>query len=407
MSKNASPRPGTNRRARPPNAPDTVRGILLQATRFLYYLLESGANDIVSLELFEDVGVEHPDGSKTAEQDKSYRSANPLADRSIALWKTLHNWVNAADSGMLAPDHTKFVIYAPKATMGPLARSFNDAHSSSAAQNALRHAQNLLLDSVHSRAKDTLFPHVDAVLSADRPLVVTIVERFTADTREQAQDTLRSLLRQKLIGEDALEEVLTWCEGWVKQAVERFVSLGQPARVAQRDFHHALLNYVRHHDRDNILRSVAGKASREDVEAELKLRDYVRQLRIIDLTDVDFLAAVNDFLGASADRTNWSAKGLISEAALESFAEELRMTWRNRQIRTQASFPQANDVSLGQMLFSDCMEHAARVEGLETPAAFVRGSWHALADDLTIGWHPDYKRLLAALETATDGAEEK
>ncbi len=62
--------------------PGTVRGILLQVTRFLFYLLRVETTDVVSLELFEDVGVEFADGRKIAEQDKSIRSANPLADRS-------------------------------------------------------------------------------------------------------------------------------------------------------------------------------------------------------------------------------------------------------------------------------------------------------------------------------------
>ena len=103
--------PKTAKMARPTSAPGTVRGILLQVTRFLYYLLTVGQNDVVSLELFEDVGVEQQGGSRIAEQDKSYLSANPLADRSIEFWKTFRNWVDAAAAGELAPDQTSFVLY--------------------------------------------------------------------------------------------------------------------------------------------------------------------------------------------------------------------------------------------------------------------------------------------------------
>ena len=60
----------------------------------------------------------------------------------------------------------------------------------------------------------------------------------------------------------------------------------------------------------------------------------------------------------------------------------------------------------GQITYTDCMEHDARVDGLETPRQFIRGSWHALADDLTIGWHPDYKAALAALESTADPTTE-
>ena len=42
------------------------------------------------------------------------------------------------------------------------------------------------------------------------------------------------------------------------------------------------------------------------------------------------------------------------------------------------------------MLYYDCMDHGAKLEGLETPAHFTRGSFHALAEDRLIGWHPSY-----------------
>jgi len=76
------------------SVPGSYRGFSLQATRFLYYLLSAKPDDIVSLEYFGDVGVEQSDGAKLSEEDKSYLSGNPLADRSVAFWKTLRNWLD-------------------------------------------------------------------------------------------------------------------------------------------------------------------------------------------------------------------------------------------------------------------------------------------------------------------------
>ncbi len=379
-------------------SPGTVRGILLQTTRFLYYLLRARPGDVVSLELFEDVGVEHRDGTKLAEQDKSFVSANPLADRSVALWKTLHNWVDAVSSEVLAPDHTRFVLYAPLAVMGEFCRRLHGANTRSEAEGAVEHLRASLLGSGGWAVGSTIKPHVEAVLDADHGLLVAVVVRLTVDTREHSEGTLRSFLQEKLVGDDALDEVLTWSHGWVKQAIEASVNYGQPARVAHRDFHQALLNYVRLHDRDTILRSVAGGATEKEIAAELAVRCYVRQLQIIDLDEVDILSAVNDFLSASIDRTTWSARGLISEAALEILERELTLMWRNKQIRTRAGHADKDPVDQGRLLFADCMEQQTRLDGLETPQAFVRGSWHALADDLTVGWHPGYETLLAVLK---------
>ncbi len=85
------------------SVPDSYRGFSLQATRFLFYLLKAKQDDIISLEYFEDVGVEELDGTILAEQDKSYLSSNPLSDRSVVFWKTFRNWVDAADTGYTGP----------------------------------------------------------------------------------------------------------------------------------------------------------------------------------------------------------------------------------------------------------------------------------------------------------------
>ena len=275
--------PKTAKTTRPTSAPGTVRGILLQVTRFLYYLLTVGQNDVVSLELFEDVGVEQQGGSRIAEQDKSYLSANPLADRSIEFWKTFRNWVDAAAAGELAPNQTWFVLYAPRAPMGQIVKAFHDATTDHAAKHALEKAQQVLSGDNGLEIGAAARKHVEAVVCADSKLVVGIIKRFTVDGDQHPADALRPLLHDKLVGEDSFDDVVTWAQGWVKQTIDRFVEQGQAARVVKQDFHQALLNYVRLHDRTNILRSVAGTATDREVATELVERDYVSQLQIIDL----------------------------------------------------------------------------------------------------------------------------
>lgn len=387
--------------------PDSYRGFSVQATRFLYHLLKAEQNDVVSLEHFEDVGVEKSDGTKLAEQDKSYLSSNPLADRSVVFWKTLRNWVEAALVGTLPAEKSFFVAYAPNARMRDIVTAFHEANTIEQAKKALGKARDKLEGDEGWDICDAAQKHVDAVFNADVDLVAKILTRFTVDAaNEPLESALKLLLYEKLVGEDSFDLVITWAHGWVKRRVDRFVERGQPARILKKEFHEALLNYVRTHDRLNILRSVAGTPANEAVTLELAVRDYVKQLRIIDLDDIDVLEAVNDCLSASIDRTTWSDQGMISEESLNTLERELTTTWRNKRRRTRVGFADKDDRDQGQITYTDCMEHEARIDGLETPRQFIRGSWHALADDLTIGWHPDYRAALAALETTAETTTE-
>ncbi len=404
--KNSSAKPP--KKTRTTSVPGTVRGFSLQATRFLYYLLKAEQDDIVSLEYFEDVGVERADGTKLAEQDKSYLSSNPLTDRSVVFWKTLRNWVDAAEAGVLPPAESYFVVYAPNANMGEIVQAFHNAETIEKAEKALRKARGILKNGDGWEISDAAKEHVDVVLGADVRVVGRIIKRFIVDaTDESPEDALKPLLLGKLVGEDSFDLVITWAHGWVKRQIDRFVKHGQPARIVQKTFHKALLEFVRNHDRADILRSVAGTPTDEEVATELAARDYVNQLRIIDLDDVDVLEAVNDFLSASVDRTTWSDQGMISEASISTLEKDLETTWRNKRRRTKLGHGDKDPKDQGQLTYTDCMEHNARMDGLETPRPFIRGSWHALADDLTIGWHPEYVNALAALESTTEEVTEE
>jgi len=54
-----------------PHVPNQYGGFSLQETRLTALLLEAAPGSILSLEVFEDVGVDLPDGRRIAEQSKS------------------------------------------------------------------------------------------------------------------------------------------------------------------------------------------------------------------------------------------------------------------------------------------------------------------------------------------------
>ena len=155
-----------------------------------------------------------------------------------------------------------------------------------------------------------------------------------------------------------------------------------------------MLNYVQKHDRLDILRSVAGTPSDQEVKSEMELRIYVRQAKIVCLDETDVLAAINDFLKASIDRTAWADEGHISRAGLERFSEDLSRTWKHKKEKVFLGFSEKDDITKGRLLYHDCMDHTAKLDGLETPSHVTRGSLHALADDRLIGWHPSYSSEL-------------
>lgn len=347
--------------------------------------------------MFEDVSSHRSDGTVAAEQTKSYRSSNPLTDRAVELWKSLRNWTDAVSNGTLNPACTVFVLLAPNAKPGELAQLLTSADNSESIAAVIDKITTFSREAGSAEWLD----HAKVVAATDRTLLGAIIENFAVDAPVGSPaKTLPPLLKAKLISADVVDDVLNWAHGWIKTAIDALLEAGQPAKVSYTEFHGAMLEFVKLHDRLVVLRSYAGTPNVADVNDHLAFRCYVRQLRIIELDHIDVLEAVNDYLRSSVDRTEWARRGFVTESSLDEFERELEITWRNKKRRVMLGESAASPQQQGQLLYADCMDHTLALDGLPTPPAFLRGSMHSIADDCKMGWHPEYAKLLAALPSS-------
>lgn len=112
------------------HVPDKMYAYLIQAHHMLYELLKCKKGDFVSVEVFEDVGVEDADGSRKAIQIKSALSdRNPVSNKSVDLWKTMYNWLLAVESGELSIASVKFCIFINVNKTGTIVSKFADANT--------------------------------------------------------------------------------------------------------------------------------------------------------------------------------------------------------------------------------------------------------------------------------------
>lgn len=108
------------------NAGGSIAGIIYQIYYYLYRLLTIGVGEVVSLEKFEDVGVEMGE-SKTYYQLKhtsktTETKVERMSNRDTGLWKTLSMWVDKIKEGRSEEeqkawiDESDFVLLSNKAT---------------------------------------------------------------------------------------------------------------------------------------------------------------------------------------------------------------------------------------------------------------------------------------------------
>lgn len=336
-----------------------------------------------------------------AEQSKSGLAHNPVADRSVDLWKTFFNWVEAIRLGALTTE-TKFILYVAQPYSGTIVARINNIERPKDAQSVIADLRDEFWGPQPKRAKKVSLPdniamYVNGVLEASDDMLSRLFAGFELVTGSGSPaDDLSPLLKQKAIGDAAVEEVLKSILGWTKRRVEQLIEAGKPPIITWDEFNTQLIAAARKFDRSELLTPTPVEITESEVEKELQGRQYIQQLRWIDCADGELVRAVNDYLRASVDRTTWSERGDVLESSFGDFADRLERHWEIQRRLAEIELSGRPETYIGQAVLNHCLMASVRLQGLEVPSYFVPGSYHALADTFTVGWHPRFGDLQKA-----------
>jgi hypothetical protein len=395
---------GTARPRRKTEVPGQALGIGLQYTRLVQLLLQALPGSACSLEYLDDVAQEDAQGVKLG-QSKSALTANPVADRAKSLWKTLSNWVTLAEDGGCDPDRTVFEMYVSRPVSGTLVEAFSAATTLDAAHDAILMARTTLWGEVpeyprRSNVAAQIAPYVSKVFGADQALVARIIKNFTLTCGSGSpQADVEAILKTHPISQSRIRDIADHMSGVVKNRVDEFLELGKPAVITSDEFHTWYTAYVQRVDRDTVLRSHAKRPSEKEAEGHLP-RVFVQQLDLIGLPFEDKLEAVGDYLMAAADRTAWAASGDVDPTSFDELDVNLKRGWKNKRIACKVAHGDKALDAQGLALYADCMDVTVAVQQKETPDHFIPGCLHRLADDLSIGWHPEFAAQLKPKKAA-------
>jgi hypothetical protein len=376
-------------------------GYSLQVQRALARLLTTEPCSFVSLEVFEDVGVILPGGEQLAEQGKSFHTSNPVSDHAVNLWKTLSNWIDNLESGLVDGEKTQFVIYTFQPFHGEIVDNFSSARSLNESIMALGEAKRKLwgdgLDyPLKNGVSESIRPYVNRVLGADQKLIAKIIMNFSLESGSgKTTDDLKELIKKKFVPDEVVDEVLLHCLGWVKEKYDTLIEQGQPAILSEEEFRRNSTAFLRLIDRRTVLYSLAKRPEQNEIDSALKeFKIYIQQLDLVDCDDDEKIRAVIDFMKAESDRTTWSVNGTVDEESFDDYEEGLVSTWEYTQKKVSIELGNRSDIDRGKATYYHCSLYRAKLEGIDLPEHFTRGSFHALADVERLGWHPNYLSLL-------------
>lgn len=390
---------GSSRTKRKTEVPGQALGYSLQFTRLTHLLLQAPEGSFCSLELLDDVAQEDSSGAVKLVQSKSALTANPAADRAKSLWKTLANWVELVATPGLEVDKTIFELYVSRPVEGMIVESFASATTQQSAQAAIAQARTLLWGSppkfdLKAEVAAEISSYVEKVFTADQSLLERLICNFQLTLGSSSPQTdLEALVRSHPVSPSKVNDITNYLCGVVKRHVDLLLEAGKPAVIARNDFHGWYTSYVQKIDRQTVLSSRALALS-EEVSRGYFPDNFIRQLDIIGLSFEEMLGAASDYFMASFDRTDWAARGEVDETSFDDLDDVLKRAWKNKQRTCGLNHGNRSEQHQGQALYFDCMQFTAPVQAMSPPGHFIPGCFHMLANDLVVGWHPNYEAQL-------------
>jgi hypothetical protein len=374
------------------SAAGSYLGFALQPVRAFHHLLTSPKGSSVSLEFQDDVAVHYPDGAILLEQTKSALKQNPISDWAPDLWNTFNNWLLMLQAQAIKAETTQYRLYVTPPKAGAFVQALSAAGDDAATKTIVATIRAKL---AKLKAEPACLEKLQPFLDAAEEQRAAIVTRFALEpSSEDPLEAIRDVLRPS-VAEDHVDILIKSGIGQAKQAYDRLIQRGQTPILNVDGFRQEFHAFIRQNNMPGLLTSLAETPSAALVADIASTRPiFIRQLELVEATDDDRLRAVSDYLRTSADKADWADRGLIFAGSLDTWDDDL--VRRHGMVRGDIGDLHGDKPAAvqGRLVYRQCAQHQAPLEGRVVPGHFVHGSFNDLADRRRVGWHSDFEALL-------------
>jgi len=346
----------------------------------------------ISIEKFDDIAFEKNGDPVALIQTKHHiNGIGNLTDASVDLWKTLGIWAGLATKDPETPFRARLMLLTTGEAPTGSAASFLRARYR---DEDKAHAQLLSAASTSTSAtnKYSYKAFRDLPETTRKSLLKTItvldVSANILDVREDICDQLRFAVPREKV--DILVERL---EGWWFTMVIRAMS-GPEAAIPLTAIENKIDELRESFKRDALPIDFADKTPPAAVVAALDKRPFVHQLRLISIGDRRVEFAIRDYYRASEQRSKWAREDLLIDGELEVYERHLVEAWEPRfegmKDELESGCPPTAKIDAGQKLYTWVETEADFPLRTVKERFLCHGSFHILANQCKVGWHPDY-----------------
>ncbi|RXG35021.1 ABC-three component system protein [Methanohalophilus sp. WG1-DM] len=366
--------------------------------------LPAGADFLVSVEALDDIQFETLERKpKDLLQTKHhFNKKAKLGDASPDLWKSIRIWFEAHNSGEIDIGTSLYLITTSQASnesaayyLGGINRDVNlaldilDETAHNSKNKANKEAYRIFLDTSPEER-----------LNIVNDIVVLDCSPHINDIDSELSKAAFHAVERKY-----MESFLERLEGWWYHRVlnqlcsEKGCILGDELEGKMSELREQFKRDALPID-DEVLSIKVDENSMEDCDESI----FVKQLELTKASKKRILAAVRDYYRAFEQRSRWLSEDLILVGELSKYEnkliEEWELVFEGMRDKCGVSITEQYKESLARDILRWVEQESPNkihIRSQVTEEFLARGSLHMLADNLKVGWHPDFYEHLSYL----------
>jgi hypothetical protein len=385
------------------DASASALGYLYQSELALLELVRRSKDEptlALSIEMLDDVAFESAGSATELLQAKHHlQTRGSLSNASSDLWKTLTAWIDALESGAVDLDATRFNVATTGSASPGSAASLLRADDARNPEGALEILERTARTSTNADQQaayqrflrlndDIRLALIESVTVLDgTPTIPNIPSALELELRFASEARFRRPVVERLLG---------W---WHRRVI---------AHLLTRDLIYAEeieqeIDALRDQFKSDNLPIDIGRDDVLAVDLSAEDRAFVWQLQLIAATLPTIELAIRDYKRAFLQRSRWISDQLVTDSDLHAYEERLIDEWEH-QFAYFEDIEQAEDAmrEAGLTLYHELQDRDLWIRPRCQERFVSRGSYHELADQMKVGWHPDFVARLRSLLAPAD-----
>lgn len=389
------------------SAADSALGYLYQVRCALLWSLQRLPTEPVfeaSIETLDDVTFETAGAPRELLQTKLHknRGAN-LTDASPDLWKTLRIWIAALDAGQITSETVLYLVTTENASPGTIAGNLKATGRDT--EVALQRLEQTAQTSTNQTNTAAYQAYLNKAPEERKKLIERI---FIVDSAPDIAD-IDQLLKAEVfhaISREHQDAFLEYLEGWwFRRAVTQLQNIDNGDRISSEELEAQMAELRDQFRRESL--PIADDLLNYELDDETASSHgdfpFVQQIKLATSHSKRIASAIQDYYRAFEQRSRWQRQDLLYIGDLKSYEKRLTEEWElifaavEDRIETGATVAEKKAAAKEVLSWAESGNVRSRIKPGVSESFITRGSLHILANQLRVGWHPEFRTRLQSL----------